>query len=62
MKGTDMSKKMHAKKPQDATLRNVRAANKRHVTLEELVSQLEAQVKALSARSGEWITRVTGRG
>ena len=43
-----MSKKMHVKKqPQDATLRNVRAARKRHVTLEARISRLESRVDAL---------------
>jgi hypothetical protein len=45
-----MSKKIHAKKPQDATLRNVRAARTRNTTLRDRVSRLERRVTRLAGR------------
>ena len=44
-----MSKKMHVKKPQDATMRNVRAAKKRTITLADRLSRLETRVDVLVA-------------
>ena len=53
-----MSKKMHVKKPQDATLRNVRAAVKRQVALARRMTDQIADATVLEARVSRLETRL----
>ena len=45
-----MAKKRQRKNPQDATLRNVRAAKKRFAALDRLLTEIEKRLTALEKR------------